>query len=355
MKALHISAGALYGGVERVLCTLAKYRALSPGVTPHFAVCFEGRLSRELRSLAVPVHVLGETRALNPISILRARQALRGLLKREKFDAVVCHLPWAHAIFAPVARSAGVPVVFWMHGFATGRHWSERWAGITPPALVICNSHATAATAGRLFPRTPTEVFYNPVELTIVPRAPHPVPVIVQVSRMEGLKGHALHLDALALLPPGLAWECRFIGGAQSPGEEAYVRKLRARAPSNRIQFLGQRSDIALQLARADIFCQPNTGPDAFGLAFVEALAAGLPVVTTRLGGAPEIVDETCGILTEPGDSQALADALARLLSDRALRERLGAAGPPRARQLCDPARQLPLLAAILAKIGAER
>jgi glycosyltransferase involved in cell wall biosynthesis len=360
MKVLHISAGALYGGVERVLCTLAEYRALSPSVNPHFAVCFEGRLSQELRSLNVPVHVLGETRASNPLTVVRARKALRGLLKREKFDVAVCHLPWAHAIFAPVVRSAAVPVVFWMHGFASGTHWrdlhwSERWARRTPPALVICNSRATAATAGSLFPATPAEVYYYPVALPMVGRAAHHVPVIVQVSRMEAWKGHSLHLDALALLPKELAWECRFIGGAQSAKEEVYSRELLARAGSDRIQFMGQRTDIAGQLAGADIFCQPNTGPEPFGLVFVEALAAGLPVVTTRLGAAPEIIDESCGILTAPGDPQALASALARLLPDGALRRRLGAAGPARARELCDPARQLPLLGAILAKIESER
>lgn len=349
MKVLHVSAGAMYGGVERMLATLEKFKAFCPNMEPHFAVSFEGRLSQE-----VPAHVLGATRVSNPLTILRARKALRELLARQKFDVVVCHLPWAHAIFAPVARAAGVPVVFWMHGFATGKHWSERWARTVPPAVVICNSHATAKTAGQLFPRTRTETFYYPVEMPNVCHIDHAVPVILQVSRMESWKGHSLHLDALVLLPDHPAWECRFIGGAQSPAEEIYLRNLSAHPGSRRVQFLGQRSDVADQLASADIFCQPNTAPEPFGIVFVEALAAGLPVVSTRLGGALEIIDESCGILTPPGDPQALARALSSLLADRALREQLGAAGPARARQLCDPQRQIPLLGAILAKIGAD-
>ncbi len=73
-------------------------------------------------------------------------------------------------------------------------------------------------------------------------------------------------------------------------------------------------------LAAADIHCQPNTGPEPFGITFIEALYAGLPVVTTSIGGALEIVDGSCGMLVEPNDPAALAGALRRLIEDRELR-----------------------------------
>ena len=353
MKVLHISAGALYGGVERVLATLAACRALCPAMQPHFALCFEGRLSGELRALGAPVHSLGGVRVSRPSSVLRARAALRRLLAEERFDAAVCHLPWALAIFGPAVEAAGAPLVFWMHGFATGRHWTERWARRTPPALVICNSRATAATSRLLFPEVRAEVFYNPVCLGGgAAREPHAAPTILQVSRMEPWKGHSLHLDALALLPADLDWRCRFVGGAQRPSEQRYLDGLRGKAETlgiaGRVQFAGETPRAAAEFASADLFCQPNTGPEPFGLVFVEALAAGLPVVATRLGAAPEIVDDTCGVLVEPAQPAALAEALARLLHGQALRARLGAAGPDRARQLCDPERQLPLLHRLL-------
>ncbi len=94
-------------------------------------------------------------------------------------------------------------------------------------------------------------------------------------------------------------------------------------------------------LAAADIHCQPNTGPEAFGIAFVEALYAGLPVVTTAIGGALEVVEDTCGILVAPSSPASLARALSRLIGGDELRRRLGSAGPARARHLCDPAQQL--------------
>jgi glycosyltransferase involved in cell wall biosynthesis len=101
-------------------------------------------------------------------------------------------------------------------------------------------------------------------------------------------------------------------------------------------------------MAAADVYCQPNTGPEGFGLTFVEALRAGLPVVTSRLGGGAEVVTEACGVLTPPGDAAAVAEALCGLIKDPARRRALGAAGPTRAAELCEPDRQLPALARAL-------
>ena len=117
---------------------------------------------------------------------------------------------------------------------------------------------------------------------------------------------------------------------------------------SDRVCFLGQRRDVPRLLAAADIHCQPNTGPEPFGIAFIEALYAGLPVVTTALGGALEIVDQTCGILVPPGDEAALADAIVGLIHDSGRRQQLGAHGPARADALCNPARSMQRLAAIV-------
>lgn len=119
-----------------------------------------------------------------------------------------------------------------------------------------------------------------------------------------------------------------------------------------RVNFLGERSDIARLLAAADIYCQPNICPESFGITFVEAMYAGLPVVTTAIGGALEIVDGSCGMLVEPNEPAALARALGKLIEDRELRARLSAAGPAHAAALCDPARQMAHLAEPLNQAG---
>jgi glycosyltransferase involved in cell wall biosynthesis len=123
---------------------------------------------------------------------------------------------------------------------------------------------------------------------------------------------------------------------------------------SNRIRFVGDRADVPDLLAASDIFCQPNLGPEGFGITFVEAMAAGLPVVTSGIGGALEIVDETCGILVPPGDRTALAAALIRLVGDRGKRHQLGLGGRARARALCDPAVQMRHIAELMDGVCRE-
>jgi glycosyltransferase involved in cell wall biosynthesis len=108
-------------------------------------------------------------------------------------------------------------------------------------------------------------------------------------------------------------------------------------------------------MAAADVFCQPNAGPEPFGIVFVEALYAGLPVVASAFGGAAEIVDETCGVLTPPGDAAAVSDALAALIRDPERRKVLGVAGPGRAATLCNVPTQLAELARHLAEYGNEK
>jgi glycosyltransferase involved in cell wall biosynthesis len=181
--------------------------------------------------------------------------------------------------------------------------------------------------------------------------------VIVQTSRMQGWKGQRLLLEALGRLRQLPGWRAWVAGGAQRPEEEAYLAGLRAQAQilglTERVRFLGQRSDVPRLLRAADLHCQPNTDADSFGIAFVEALQAGLPVVTTAMGGPLEIVDATCGVLV-PAEPAPLAEALRRLIEDPGTRARLGAAGPARAATLCDPSVYLRSLDEALRDVGRE-
>src|SRR5439155_21204224 len=93
-----------------------------------------------------------------------------------------------------------------------------------------------------------------------------------------------------------------------------------------RVQFLGDRIAVPDLIAAADIYCQPSTSPESCGLTFIEALWAQLPVVTSGIGGACEIVTPRCGLLVRPSDTAALSRTLSRLITDTSLRVRLGAA-----------------------------
>ena len=372
MRVMHIVSGRLYGGVETLLVTLARRRELCAAMDPEFALCFDGRLREELSASGVPVHLLGDVRARNPLSVLRARRRMRAVLNALSVDVVVCHLPWTQAILGPVARSAGVPLVFWMHGPMNGRTWLDRWAAMTPPDAAICNSKYTAETLPVIFPGVPSKVIYIPVTYSAQDRSPQSrldmrrefdtpadATVIVQVSRLESWKGHMVHLEALSHLREVPNWIAWFVGGAQRPAEVAYEAELKSAASAlgiaDRVRFVGERADVAKILAAADIFCQPNVAPEPFGIAFVEALYSGLPVVTSALGGSLEIVDSTCGILVPPRNPESVAQALGQLISDRDLRSRLGACGPARAKQLTDPTVQMELLRGSLEAFSSRR
>jgi glycosyltransferase involved in cell wall biosynthesis len=357
-RILHLNAGNLYGGVESMLTTIARMRHLCPGMEPHFVTCFEGRSSRELVEAGVPVHVLGPVRVSRPWTVWRARKRLRRILQAQRFDLVVCHMDWTLVVFSGVARAAGNRVALWAHGWQTRENWLGRMARRLKPDLAIANSHFTEAIIRERFPDTPARVIYCPVTLVESPEADKwraalrqehalddATTVILQVSRLEAWKGHAVLLQALSKLKSKSKWVCWIVGGPQTGEEEAYFRQIQETASqfglSGRVKFFGQRSDVPRLFAASDIYCQPNQAPEPFGLSFVEALWAGRPVISSALGGALEIVDPSCGVLVEPGDADGLAATLDRLIDSPELRRTLGSAGAGRARELCDPGSQL--------------
>jgi glycosyltransferase involved in cell wall biosynthesis len=365
LRVLHLSAGNLYGGVETFLTTLALLRHLAPEMEPEFGLCFGGRQWDELAATGVVLHDLGPVRISRPWTLRRARERLRRVLARTRPEVVVAHNAWPHVVFAPVVRHADLRLVHFVHGEVRGRNWLERWAARTPPDLVIANSRFTARSVATVFPATPTDVLYLPVmgpethERHQVRRrvrrelnTGEGAVVVLIVGRIELLKGHSVLLDALGKLGGTAEWVCWVVGGAQRPHEvgleAALKRQAEALGIADRLRFTGIRCDVPAVMAAADIYCQPNVGPEGFGLTIVEALYAGLPVITSGFGGAAEIVDGRCGVLTQPGDPASVAAALSDLIRDDWRRRSLAAAGPQRAKWLCDPIRQLSAAATLL-------
>jgi len=244
-----------------------------------------------------------------------------------------------------------------------GDGFLERMGRCVPVRAVVANSRYTSATASKLFPDAPLHVIRYPVlpaeqsDRAAVRSALGIAPdelIILQVSRLQQWKGQLLHLSALRRLKSGRRWRAWFVGGASRGSEVRLLedmKKASATLASGRVEFLGERADVPRLMRAADLFCQPNLGPEPFGIVFVEALSAGVPVVTTRMGGALEIVDESVGLAVDP-NPEAVAAALDRLLEDDALRARLSAAGPARAASLCGPEACVRSLMTVLEKHG---
>ncbi|MFP5336379.1 MAG: glycosyltransferase family 4 protein [Actinomycetes bacterium] len=155
-------------------------------------------------------------------------------------------------------------------------------------------------------------------------------PWLLTVSRVAPQKNLPVLVDAAARLRerPGLAW---LVVGEGDAGLQARLDE-QARATGAPVRFLGARRDVTRLMALADAFVLASDW-EARALVVQEALAAGTPVVTTAVGGLPELVGDA-GVLVPPGDAAALADAVGRLLDDPAERERLGRAGVERFAQL---------------------
>jgi glycosyltransferase involved in cell wall biosynthesis len=367
MRVVHVANGRLFGGIEQMLVTIAREGAPTPDVSVMFAVAAPGRLEDELRGCGADVHALGDVRLSRPATIAVARSRFRRVLAHVRPDAAIGHAPWSYAIFAPVAQRAGVSTVMWQHDRADGRSLVERWAARTPADLVICNSAWTSRTAGALQPGVTMTVIHPPVRVPECPGSaagdlrgelgadPADV-VILSASRLEPWKGHVNLVRALARVRATRAWRLWIAGAPQRPHEDRYLAALRQEVArlglEPRVRFLGERRDVPQLMRAANLFCQPNSEPEPFGVVFAEALLCGVPVVTTNMGGAPEIVSDECGRLIPPGDLDALARALGELIDDEALRARLSARGPAHAGARTSPAVVLPQIARALASCG---
>lgn len=353
---LHVYSGNLFGGIETnlvALCAADQARVDVPNPLHRFALSFDGTLARRLRELGCEPTILGPVRFRYPWTAWSASRKLVRLLGDPAITGLVAHGSWAFKLAQPAARKANKPIAFWNHDPFRGEGPLESYVVAHPPDFLIANSRYTANALEKAFGRAVDRVIH-PVsrhsQTTIPPDArkriraefstPDDAVVIVLFSRFEPLKGHSVLLDALHRLISQPDWVCWLVGGLQKPAEATYQATLRRIAKSagleDRIRFVGQRDDIPAILAAADIHCQPNVGPDSFGLTYVEALAAGLPSVGSDLGGVPEILTPECGRLVKPDDSKGLARILGELIADESLRQRLGAHGRERARTLRD-------------------
>jgi glycosyltransferase involved in cell wall biosynthesis len=182
-------------------------------------------------------------------------------------------------------------------------------------------------------------VIYNGIDMAPVVDAAHAAAVrqrlglpstlltIGTIARLDPVKDFVTLIRALAELRQQLPAALVIIG--DGPERQRLEHEARTCGVAPHIHFLGYRDDAREWLAGCDVYANSSVS-EGISLTILEAMAAGLPVVATRVGGTPEVVLDGCGILVPPRDPVALANALAQLAMRRSLGRDLGRAGRER-------------------------
>ncbi len=172
--------------------------------------------------------------------------------------------------------------------------------------------------------------------------------MVLHVGRLHPQKGQDLLIDAIARVRRDVPRLGLFLVG-EGGSRAALERRARDRGIGAEVRFERAQRDVSVYYRAADMFAFPSRY-EAFGIALLEAMAAGLPIVASRTGGIPEVTGEMAAVLASAGDVDALSDGIRRLASDPVWRGAMGGAGRERAKAF-DVKVQLPRLEAIYASL----
>jgi glycosyltransferase involved in cell wall biosynthesis len=302
----------------------------------------DSELVRRAATAGLPVEgSMQFRRGFRPRSVARDVAIMRRLLRRRQFDLIHTHGSQDSWITALANLPKRRPVVRTKHNvFPIRDHAANRWLYGRFFDRLICNSTAIVeqCAAKPYIERGKLARIYSAVDLGRFTR-PDPEgvaslrsewgnrrPVLVLAARLRPEKGHQFLLEAVGRLRRNFPRILLVLAGDGSlrPGLEQQAASL---GIADHVRFLGLRNDIPEILATADLFILPSLS-EGIGTAAIEACAAGLPVVSSRVGGMPEVIlDGVTGRLVEAGNVDELTEAVAGILSD-----------PDRARTMGDAA-----------------
>lgn len=344
VRPLVLLSGLAAGGAERVAVSLV--RRLAQRGHPAVLCTLTARvddpqLAGELCEAGVVRHDLGARRLAEPRACIAYLQLLRA-----GFNVVHAHGQDAWILASAVRRLTPVPLALTRHVLeepaATWRQSLRRRCALAAArrgdALVAPSSSTAeqlAQLAGLCVSRI--HVIPNGVDLDRFERprsaaartdirrrlgvAQHEQVVLVPAVLRDG-KGHDVLLDALPLIEASCpAARVVFAGGGERE------KALRERTRGSKVIMLGHRTDMPELLAACDVVALPSLS-EALPTALIEAAAARRPVVATRVGGTPDVVEHgVTGLLVPPGDPHALASAIVAVLADPATAHAFGEAG----------------------------
>ena len=341
---LHLSSSSGPGGAESVMAGLAssldrsRYRSIA-------CLFRDGWLRARCEQSGIETHILRLTRKLD----LGWLRMFSRLVRQHGVRLIHAHEFGANTYGAIAARWLGIPLVATVHGRQYYADCATRRAAyrvLSHVATMVAVSEdvkrfvvaATGTAARRICVvhngaavRPPLSAAEGGRRRSALGMAPDEL-IVGVVGSLYGVKGHRFLLAAAPqILDARPATRFVIVGRGHLEAElKAQARQL---GIADRVRFLGFRDDIGDLLPLFDVFALPSLS-EGLSIALLEAMAAGTPVVATRVGGNPELVihGET-GLLVPAGDVSSLAAAISALLIDRAEATRLGENGRTRVAQ----------------------
>jgi len=263
-------------------------------------------------------------------------RALRRVIREARADVVFAHVTKAHVYAALAARLEAVPYLWWQHERIGQKPVLHSISGRLPARAVICSADHTAAEQRARFPRTPVVRIYPgvPAEQAGEPHEHSQTQDVVVgiVGRLQRWKRVELAIRALPVVRatvPGA--RLRVIGDAAPGLDDDYPAELRTAARAlgvaDAVEFAGHVDDAGAAIGELDVLVH-CAELEPFGLAPVEAMLRGVPVIVPDEGGPRESVrDGVDGLRVDPTDTGALAAAIVSLAGDPGRRSVMGAAG----------------------------
>jgi glycosyltransferase involved in cell wall biosynthesis len=345
----HLLHSLSVGGAEVLAARIA--RRLDGPYRVVFACLDElGTLGRELRKQGLPIHVIGRGSGFD----LGCARRLARLLRQEQVRLVHAHqyTPFFYAVASGWFRRRP-PVLFTEHGrwfpdyprrkrIVFNRLMLRRGDRVVGVGQAVCR----ALVENEGIPARRVGLIYNGIDLPAFDRrqvdrtslraeigCARRDLVIMQVARLDHLKDHGTALRTLERVVRRRP-DARLVLIGQGPERASIVAEACRRNLDPYVRFLGLRTDVARLLPAADMFLLTSIS-EGIPLTLIEAMAARLPVVSTDVGGVPEVVEHgVTGLLASSGDDAALAEAVLKLADCGDLAHSLGQAGAERAARL---------------------
>lgn len=347
IRVLHVARPS-DGGIKKHILTLIEYSDRE--IFDHMVACPPGAVTDTFKNRGIRTFTLPIKGSISVRPDIQAITILTCIIRENRLDIVHCHGYKAGLVGRAAALLAGVPAVVTIHNsiiFSTRDSLWKRKIYTTGEKIMSCFTDRYIAVSGDLACEIAFCNGINPGKVTVIynginhhhfettpdrqylERTTGITPgdrVVGTVARLTPQKGVDDFIKAAAILTSRLSGVSFLVVGG-GPLREVLERQSRDLNLAGKLFFTGERRDIDMIMPCLDVFVLASVS-EGLPLALLEAMAAGRPVVATRVGGVPEVLsDGVNGILLNPGDVEGLAGAIGSLIMNREIWSKMALAG----------------------------